>query len=68
MNSMMYVQFCPCGHVYMMSVDEIKEKIGDRQLDQIQSGEKLDAPILPSSLCHQCQAERSLEDWMALDD
>jgi len=53
------VQFCPCGHVYTMSTAAFVKLAGNRnQLEEIESGKKLDAPILHSSHCDECAEDR----------
>jgi hypothetical protein len=51
------VQFFPCGHTYRMDRDTAADRCGT-QLEQIESGEKLDAVILPASECAECTDER----------
>lgn len=46
------VQFCPCGCVYRMKRSEI---IAAGAGGQLNDPNKLDAPILPSHRCEQCQ-------------
>ena len=61
-DELLVVQFCPCGCVYNMRRSKVVKLIGTKQLDLIESGRKLDAPILPSSLCEDCMDERDRQD------
>ena len=48
------VQFCPCGCVAYYTVEQIKQAGGEKQLEDIKAGRKLDAVILPTSRCGSC--------------
>jgi hypothetical protein len=61
-DELLVVQCCPCGHVYQLRRSELIELIGTTQLDEIAAGQKLDAPILPSSLCEECKEECERQD------
>lgn len=52
------VQFCPCGHTAWKTTEEIRELGGSHQLEDIERGIKLDAPIFSSEDCPMCQADR----------
>lgn len=52
------VQFCPCGCTYRLSRSKIIAKGGKQQLDDIESGKKLDAIIFSSEGCEQCAEDR----------
>jgi hypothetical protein len=67
-NERIVVQFCPCGCVTEMTVAEFVELDGDRvQLDRIERGEKLDAPILPTAVCSDCQDEAARQDRLTAE-
>lgn len=51
------VQFCPCGCVQNMSEEEVVRLGGQRQLNRIAAGEKLDAPIFSTKDCPSCNDE-----------
>jgi hypothetical protein len=56
------VQFCPCGHDYRMLRAEIVERGGAKQLEEIDTGFKLDAVIFSSSNCGVCKDEADARD------
>lgn len=63
------VQFCPCGHTDVMTVEKIVASGGGEQLKEIESGVKLDAVIFHSDDCRQCieESERSEQLGYYLD-
>ena len=52
------VQCCPNGCVFNMQLDEVVKLVGTSQLEEIASGQKLDAVIVPSDKCPQCIEDR----------
>jgi hypothetical protein len=57
------VQFMPCGHSSSMLRDTLVDSCGV-QLDQIESGKKLDAVTLPSRECYECQEETRRQECL----
>lgn len=62
-NTRIFVQFAPCGHTTEVTLAAYLEMEGgsQAQLDRIEAGEKLDAPILPSKVCPECNTPVSSE-------
>lgn len=61
-DELLTVQCCPCGHTYNMRRSKVMALIGTTQLNQIDAGIKVDAPILPSSDCETCKEEVETRD------
>lgn len=62
MSKMENVQFIPCGHDDKLSIEEIVRLGGAKQLQDIQSGQKLDAVIFHSSKCNVCNDGGGFDD------
>lgn len=56
------VQYLPCGHDAELEEDEIIQLVGKSQLDSIAAGIKLDAVVLESKHCAECQEEANYRD------
>lgn len=54
------VQFCPCGCTYRLPKSKIIAMGAKQQLDDIESGKKLDAVIFSSEDCEQCKEDRHM--------
>jgi hypothetical protein len=75
-KEMILVQFCPCGCTSHMTREDLIAAGAGKQLEKIEADIKLDAPMLPSKKCPQCEEDarmrderiaRFLDDWL-LDD
>ena len=53
------MQFLPCGCVYRMKRSDIIVAGAGKQLED---PDKFDAPILPSSMCEQCNEDQRMQD------
>jgi hypothetical protein len=63
------VQFCPCGCTYRLRKSKIIAMGGQQQLDDIESGKKLDVVIFGSEDCEQCKEDRRMSGLgMTIED
>lgn len=58
------IQYCPCGHSHLERRGDIvaRSDAGARQVERIESGQRLDAPIRHSLECPECIQERERQD------